>query len=285
MCKRQTIWRVAFIVLLCSYFYFPTIAWAGIIIAGEERLSPTGKSTLNWLLANLPASLYPHLQVITVEGAAIPANLTGETCNVPPYPGPCRINILSSPQVEQAIEDPFPSDAPIHQYTSVFYQVAAHELGHSVSAWAYWERGGDWWQKRLVAEAGCEPINYLRSMISRCYFRDNPQEFVASMINQWAACSECVFRLAVARWDRGIPHPLNQAIYLSWLFGSVPSGSSDLAGTILGYHYSGGPDLLLLTASPWRCGADVVIVGMSWSLVVELNDVCGVVNVKQRNGI
>ena len=261
----------------------PLSAQAGIVIAGEERLSPAGKSTLDWLLTNLPASLYPHLRLITVEGAAIPSNLSGETCDVPSYPGPCRINILSSPQVEQAIEDPFPSDAPVHQSTSVFYAVAAHELGHSVSAWAYWDRGGNWWQKRLVAEAGCEPMNYLRSMIPRCYFHDNPQEWTASMVNQWAACSECVFRLAVARWDRGIPHPLNQAIYLSWLFGSTPSGGPEVAGQVLAYRQEAARSVVtLFTVRPWQCGGPVIITGETFLLGVILDSECRVIAVTDR---
>ena len=272
--------------LILLWFWWPTPGAATIVVAGSANLTSSGHDTLTWLLTNLPASLYPHLQVVLVDAAALPTDLPGcgyEWVGEPATP--CRIHIWSSG--ESISENPFPVDAPQQISTSSFYAVAAHELGHNVDAWAYRARDGAAWKDRLVADAGCEPMQYLRSMLPSCYFRDAPQELVASIFNQWMACSECVFALALSRWDAGYDEPINQAIYLLWLMGSQPAGRhAGVAGTVLGYRVVDGlSTVTMLTVRPWRCSGDMEIAGSGWSLAVTLDADCRVTAIGDRHGL
>jgi len=256
-----------------------TSAGTGIVIAGEDRLTESGRRTLRALLTQMPPALYPLLEVITVDNA--PVAPSGSCAGL--FVGPCRINIWSE---EGRYEDPFPTDAPEHAAASVFYSVIAHELGHMVSLWARVHRGG--WEFDLVAEAGCEPRHYLRSMFRPCFFRDAPQEFTASLINQWLTCSTCTIRLALSRWDRGIRQPMDQVVYLLWLFGGTPAEGPDRSpvGQTLAYEYTpGGPRVTMVSARPWACNGVVEIAGPTFALRVTLDDVCRVTDVLSREGL
>lgn len=271
-----------------AYALSPT-AGTSITLYGGENLSVTGAATLRGLLIAMPTSLYPHLAVITVDGAPIPAERMIETCDQNQYMGPCRTNIYSGG--EHVMEDPFPVDAPRHVAASSFYSVAAHELGHQVSYWARFHRQGNvatGWDFNLTRESGCEQRNYLRSMLPSCYFYDNSQEFTASLINQWATCSECTLALALKRGDDVIVHPLNQIVFLLWLFGSRPAGPAGqlLGGSVLSYRVSESlPVVTPWTVRPWRCGGDVTIVGPTFALTLTLDNGCRVTAVGEREGI
>lgn len=275
------IWWILLLLLFPApaYAISPTVG-TGITLYGGERLTSTGADTLRGLLMAMPVSLYPHLEAITVDST--PATPTGVSCEHL-FPGPCLINIWSDNETVR--EDPFPSDAPVRTSSSVYYATVAHELGHWVSLNARLHRGG--WEFNLVNEAGCDANNYLRSMFARCFFRDYPQEFTASMVNQWATCSECTLRLALARWDAGITHPLNQAVYLMWLFGALPSGDVDgLAGHVLTYRERDGqPVVTIWTVRPWRCGGDVTIAGPTLALTLTLDPACRVTAIGAREGL
>ena len=252
-----------------------------IQLYGGEALSLTGAATLRGLLLAMPTALYPHLEAITVDNT--PAPPTGTICEGL-FAGPCRINIWSSGEAV-LFEDPFPSDAPIHAVATGLYPVIAHELGHWVSLSARIHRRD--WEKALVAEAGCEPSHYLRSMFGQCFFSGFPQEFGASMVNQWATCSECTLRLGLAQWDAGIPHPLDQVVYLLWLFGSRPAGDTEhLAGSVLTYRANGNlPVVTPWTVRPWRCGGDVTVTGPAFALTLTLDESCRVTAVGAREGL
>jgi hypothetical protein len=280
--------RAGLLTLLCVLLPVSTVALSptagtGITLYGGERLTPTGAATLRELLTALPITLYPHLEAITIDDATAPSTET--PCDVSPWRGPCQIHIWSDG--ESIMEDSFPVDAPERVSASQFYTVAAHELGHAMSFWAWFHRSGTWWEKRLIEEAGCEPSHYLRSMFSQCFFRDYPQELFASMMNQWAVCSECTLSLALARWDRGIPHPLNQLIALLWLFGSItPSDTRWRAGTVLAYRaVDRMPMVELWTVRPWACGTTVTVTGPTFALILTTDAECRVVSVGTREGL
>jgi hypothetical protein len=277
--------RAGLLTLLCVLLPVSAVALSptagtGITLYGGERLTPTGAATLRELLTALPITLYPHLEAITIDDATAPP--TGTSCEGV-YPGPCRINIWSGNEAEW--EDPFPPDAPMRKIVSGFAVVLAHELGHNIAGWAKDHRSD--WETALLTEAGCEPSHYLRSMFSRCFFRDYPQEFGASMVNQWAACSECTLSLALARWDRGIAHPLNQVVYLVWLFGTpLPSDASWRVGTVLAYRaVDRMPMVELWTVRPWACGTTVTVTGPTFALILTTDAECRVVSVGTREGL
>ena len=252
----------------------------GLVVVGWDRLSPTNQATLQHLMEQRPRAWYPWLRVITIDGAEIPQPWAAETCRprgVWFYNGPCRFNVWSNPQ---GTENPFPADGPKREITS-FESALHHELGHQIGAGVYMaDRLGALlpWQTGLISEAGCEPMNYLRSMLPRCHFRDYPQEFMASMLQQWWTCSWCVLQLAKTRWATGNPHPMNQLVFILALFGSGTSLLDDDGhGTILAYD---GGEIEIWDAQPWRCGGQGTIRGPGVAITITTNAQCRVTEVK-----
>jgi hypothetical protein len=70
-------------------------------------------------------------------------------------------------------------------------------------------------KKQLIQDAGEEPLNYLRSMFEPGFFARNPQEFFASLSNQWFTDSEKTILLGLRRFDSGRRHPINQALFFA----------------------------------------------------------------------
>ena len=139
-------------------------------------------------------------------------------------------------EVGQMLENPFPSDVPSHQM-DVFAAVVAHEVNHVVDCCSV-RRSGELnaWIVRLLAEAGDEPEHFLRSMVEPGFFTRNPQEFFASMSNQWFGNSRRTVELGLARASKGIVHPLNQALFFAEVY-SMGSGTTyfyevDTAGNV-----------------------------------------------------
>jgi hypothetical protein len=259
-----------------------------ITVVGEERLTSSAKQTLRAILTQIPPAFYPHLQAITVDSAPLPPAIAASRCDLGGYPGPCRINILSGYAGQQ--ENPFPPDAPVQVESSTYYAIAAHEIGHNVALYADTTRGALWWRDQLVSEAGCDPEQYLRSMFPSCFFRDAPQELAASMINQWLTCSTCTIGLALSRWDRGVRHPMDQIVYLLWLFGGQPAQGPAWppAGMTLFYGYDQAlrlPSVTTISVRPWACNGIVEIAGPAVALTVRLDDGCRVTDVLSREGL
>lgn len=123
------------------------------------------------------------------------------------------VNVVGTPL--GAIGSPFPADIEIRE-ADLFIEVVAHELTHVIDAVAV-TGNADWAATRaaLIARAGEEPMNYLRSMIPRGFFVDAPQEFMASIANQWFTDSEHVVRLGRARFDAGVQEPIQQALFFA----------------------------------------------------------------------
>lgn len=259
----------------------------GLTVAGWDRLTQPYQRQLLAILEAVPRAWYPRLRVITVDNAPIPEPLASETCRYfESYGGPCKINIFSS---GAWTEDAFPSDAPERVSISVFTTVVLHELAHQLDVVAWRDRNG-WlgpWRSQIIAEAGCEPTHYLRSMLPACYFRENPQEFVASIFNQWGTCSRCALRLALARWDRGIVHPLNSLIYYVAVTGfRTALVDDDGRGMVVAFDTVGGvPMPEWWTVSPWRCGGTGTLAGPGWAVVLTTDAQCRVTAVGEREGV
>jgi len=267
-------------------------------LVNGTALTDANRSELTALLTSMPPGLYPHLRSITVDQPASLPVLSETICpritldGPPGVPAPtmvipCAINILSGGE-GLVVRGEFPDDLPgPHPVASQFAIVAAHELGHQIALFAHGflrrhpddpvvpipNRGYGPWAEALIAEAGCDPSHYLRSMFPRCFFRDNPQEFVASMVNQWMLCSRCVVDLAMARWRQGVPHPLNQAVFLAVLFSAPPRGDW---GQITAYSAMAKPEVW--SVGPWRCGGPSVVVGPNVVLHVSTDVACRVVD-------
>jgi hypothetical protein len=134
-------------------------------------------------------------------------------------------------------ENGFPSDVP-PTYSDVFCLVVAHEVNHVVDAFYISNDAGLRSRKDdLVRRAGNDHLNYLRSMLPDGFFSSAPQEFFASISNQWFANSALTLELALVRFDRGYTEPLNQFLFFAEVY-SERSGSTlfytlDTQGNIL----------------------------------------------------
>ena len=110
-------------------------------------------------------------------------------------------------------ENSFPGDVE-PGYIDGYCVVVAHEVNHVVDAFYV---GGDPARSArkdaLIAAAGNDHLNYLRSMFDDGFFAGAPQEFFASIANQWFADSAKTIELGLIRFDAGRPDPINQALF------------------------------------------------------------------------
>jgi len=133
-------------------------------------------------------------------------------------------------------ENSFPEDVPPGM-VDVYCVIVAHEINHVVNAYSIEPDpvlGAR--QTALIAAAGCPHMNYLRSMFPDCMFVDAPQEFFASISNQWFTDSEKTVELGLVRFDAGYLDPINQALF----FAEVYSLGGD---STLSYHTTPAGDI------------------------------------------
>lgn len=125
------------------------------------------------------------------------------------------------------IENGFPSDvAPF--YADVFTLVAVHEVNHVVDYHYVRHQPALEARKHLLIEkAGSVTTNYLRSMIEAGYFVRYPQEFLASISNQWFTSTRHTFEIARVRALAGNVQPLNQFLLFAEIYSQ---GSDSVAG-------------------------------------------------------
>lgn len=304
-----TWWAHAIAILLMPS---AAMAWPGPGIPTIESpvTRPEAVATLRFFLVQVPHGLMPYLRFVTVGDYALMQQLAHERCWMVYGHGPigCGINTFEEGAIDRR-EYPFPPDAPDAGFSvDLFYGATGHELGHQVSQFFghRWhgepgpppdspdypvDRGYSAWQRALIDEAGCEPQHYLRSMLPPCFFRDVPQEFLASIANQWFACSECVLRLALSRWADGNPHPLNQAVMMLAAMSSK-TGTTWLPtpirrGVVHAYRYlgPGRAQQELWQTTAWSCNMESTLIGPTFTLTLDLDPQCRVRAVVAREGL
>jgi len=109
----------------------------------------------------------------------------------------------------------FPEDVS-SGIVDTFCIVVAHEINHVVDA--FYIENNDVLKTRkdeLIADAGHEHLNYLRSMFEDGFFQQAPQEFFASISHQWFTDSKKTIELGLVRFDDGYRHPINQALFFA----------------------------------------------------------------------
>ncbi|MCC6065816.1 MAG: hypothetical protein LM576_07515, partial [Thermofilum sp.] len=134
------------------------------------------------------------------------------------------VNVFGS-RIGEYSENGFPEDVP-PKYSDVFCIVVAHEVNHVVDAF-YISRNAALRSRRdeLVKRAGSNHLNYLRSMLPDGFFTSNPQEFFASISNQWFSDSALTLKLALARFDKGYKEPLNQFLFFAEVYSRGGNGT------------------------------------------------------------
>ena len=127
-------------------------------------------------------------------------------------------------------ENGFPDDVPA-KYSDVFCLVVVHEVNHIVDAFCVSHDATLRNRKaNLIGMAGNNHMNYLRSMLPDGFFVSAPQEFFASISNQWFSDSALTLRLALTRFDQGYRDPLGQFLFFAEVYSS--GGDSTLFYTL-----------------------------------------------------
>lgn len=139
-------------------------------------------------------------------------------------------------RIGQYQENSFPSDVPPGMI-DVYCVVVAHEVNHVVDAYTV-NRNPTLAARKsaLIDAAGSDHMNYLRSMIDDGYFVENPQEFFASISNQWFTESAKTVELGLVRFDAGWREPINQALFFAEVYSRGGDGTlfytTDTAGSL-----------------------------------------------------
>jgi hypothetical protein len=179
-----------------------------------------------------------------------------------PYGG---VNIAGLP-IGWFSENSFPPDVPPGM-VDVYCVIVAHELNHVVNAYSIEpDPVLDARQTALIAAAGCPHMNYLRSMFPDCTFVDAPQEFFASISNQWFTNSEKTVELGLVRFDAGYLDPINQALFFAEVYSlggnstfayhTTPAGDISREAVPLGRDENGHINELVMDGLRYRFELD-----------------------------
>jgi hypothetical protein len=162
-------------------------------------------------LGNVPATLH-NLRYISVNSL-----LGNDGTRYRGFVNSAGVNIFDV-AIGGMVENGFPSDVT-PKYADVFSLVLAHEVNHVVDVYsinadaALAERKND-----LIQAAGDVHMNYLRSMFEDGFFTTSPQEFFASIANQWFADSAHTLQLGLVRWENGYREPINQFLFFAEIY-------------------------------------------------------------------
>ena len=146
-----------------------------------------------------------------------------------------RVNVFDR-TIGAIVGNQFPDDvAP--GYADGFVSVTVHEVNHTVYSYtaaavpAVAER-----RAALIASAGDDHMNYLRSMLPDGFFTKAPQEFFASISSQWFTDSLKTIELGLVRFDNGYLDPINQALFFADVYSSWGNSSSYFYATDTSGH-------------------------------------------------
>jgi hypothetical protein len=125
-----------------------------------------------------------------------------------------RFNVFAT-RVGAVQENQFPGDYP-KVSADGFMIVLAHEHNHGVDA-RYIQKDLvlKAYRQRLLEMAGTSRQNYLRSMFNDGFFKNSPQEFVASIANMYFGSSEDTLFYALQKAQAGSINQLNQFLLIA----------------------------------------------------------------------
>jgi hypothetical protein len=179
-----------------------------VLVLDNNGLDGEQLSVIYDLLDNIPNGLH-------ILGGITQNDLLGNTGGTwVPIITYGTVNIFDIP-VGALKANAFPADVTPKD-SDVFTLVLVHELNHQIDAYTisntprYSDRKSD-----LISSADCEPMNYLRSMFGECFFKNAPQEFFASISNQWFSSTEKTLELALLRFDDGYKDLINQFLFFA----------------------------------------------------------------------
>lgn len=182
-----------------------------VMLLDNSRLSETQKDFIFRYFSNIPATIH-NMASISVR------DFLGENPHQIELGGPGGgVNIFGV-EIGGYSENSFPGDIT-PGIIDGFSVVVAHEVNHVVDAF-YVGKNEQRSSRRneLIASAGQTSMNYLRSMLEPGFFVNAPQEFIASISNQWFADTWKTLELGLARFENGITHPINQVLFFAEIY-------------------------------------------------------------------
>jgi len=180
----------------------------GVLVLDNNGFDDRQLRALQEVLALIPPRLH-HTRHISQHGLLGNVSRREVEVNFTGSPG---VNIFQTP-VDGQLQNQFPADVAARK-VPIFCSALQHELNHMVDWWAVREdpelsRRRD----ELLAQAEIQPMRYLRSTQPKGFFARHPQEFFASIANQYFTDSRHTLRLALQRFDKKWPEPLNQLLF------------------------------------------------------------------------
>jgi hypothetical protein len=200
-----------------------------VLVIDNNGLDQAQLDVIHTYLGALPANIH-DLRYITVSSL-----LGNEGAHYEWLANSAGANIFEI-GVGKWTENGFPDDvSPVS--TDVFSLVLAHEVNHRVDA-TFTRTDSHLAQRRdgLIVAAGPNHMNYLRSMFEDGFFVNAPQEFFASISNQWFADTAHTMELGLIRWNNGYQHPINQFLFFAEVYSqggnTVPFYTMDEQGRL-----------------------------------------------------
>ena len=183
----------------------------GFILVENNRFSNNQISVIDNFFKNLPPALF-NLNMISCKDFLFAYGQ--QHYDIRARYG---INVFGN-EIGNIRSQDFPSDIE-PKFTDAFLIVLAHEVNHNVDAY-YISQYPDLLLRReqLLTQAGNDSLQYLRSMFAHDFFQNAPQEFIASIANQWFNSSFHTLQLGLSRFDRGFHEPINQVLYFCELY-------------------------------------------------------------------
>lgn len=184
----------------------------GLLVLDNNGFDSGQIGAIKSLLDNIPANLHNTTSISQHE-------LLGNVIDASSYAiwmdfrGSSGVNIFK--EKLNVMENQFPSDiSPIE--VPIFNSALQHEINHIVDGF-YIENNPLLKNRKaeLIARAGTTTMQYLRSMIPAGYFVDAPQEFFASISNQYLSDSFHTLELGLQRFDNGYKEPINQFLFFT----------------------------------------------------------------------
>ena len=187
-----------------------------VMLLDNSRLSETQKEFVYRYFSNIPSAIH-NMRSISVR------DYLGENPHQIDLGGSGGSVNIFGVEIGGYSENSFPNDVTPGVIDG-FSVVVAHEVNHVVDAFYLGENAERASRRdQLIDNAGQTSMNYLRSMFEPGFFVSAPQEFFASISNQWFADSWKTLELGLARFDNGLSQPINQALF----FAEVYSAGTD----------------------------------------------------------
>lgn len=190
--------------------------WNGfsVLLLDNTGLNEKQKDLIYTLLDIIPQDLHNLHSISVIDNLG---TLPSPTPEITLWGKNDGVNIFNM-DVGAMRENGFPDDVP-PKFSDVFCLVVVHEVNHVVDAYYIWKN--ETLQNRkmdLIKAAGNTSMNYLRSMFPGDFFTKAPQEFFASISNQWFSDSFNTLKLGLTRFSNGYKEPINQFLFFANIY-------------------------------------------------------------------